>query len=181
MISWRKCKDIALSIFIKVTLIIQMIFWTAIICDNAMVAFLNLFEPLYENWLQNSNSKYEPIMKNKLVIFRNSVLQNPLQTLAAKLSCSFKVPVLEADCNFKIPALVPIITINVCLIIFTLMPKSFLKYWKWADDKEVLTFIVYLSVVTVSSLHLITYLTDFFLLNSNNLVVSVRRWRFRFS
>ena len=150
MIFWRKCKDIALSIFIRFTLIIQIIFWSLIGLDNTRVS-----EHLYRNWLEDSNSTYEPIMKNKLVIFRNIVL-NSLHTLAAKLSCDFKVPVLEADCNFKIPALVPIITINVCLIIFTLMPKSSLKYWKWADENALLTFIVYLTAVTVSSLH--TYL-----------------------
>ena len=121
MIFWRKCKDIALSIFIRFTLIIQIIFWSLIGLDNTRV-----FEHLYRNWLENSNSTYEPIMKNKLVIFQNIVLYN-LHTLAAKLSCDFKVPVFEADCDFKIPALVPIITINVCLIIFTLMPKSSLK------------------------------------------------------
>ena len=129
MISRKKCKGIALSIFIKFTLIIQIIIWTAIICDN-----LRVFEP------SNPNSKYEPIMK----------------TIEARLSCDFKWSILVAaklSCNFKIPTLVPIIAINVCLIIFILMPKSSLEYWKLAEVD--LTYAVYLSTMTVSSLHLI--------------------------
>ena len=146
MIFWRKCKDIALSIFIihptnLLVYIIHNTFWAAIILDNGRV-----FESLYKN----STSKYEPIMKNKLVGLQKSPL---VENLAAKFSCDFKVPVFEADCNYKIPALVPIITINVCLIIFSLMPKSSLKYWKWALDKAFLTFVMYLVITPVSSLH----------------------------
>ena len=131
MISRKRCKGIVLSIFIRFTLIIQIILWTMIICDN-----LRVFEP------SNPNSKYEPIMK----------------TLEAKLSCDFKWSIADyiaakLSCNFKIPTLVPIIAINICLIIFTLMPKSSLEYWKLAEAD--LTYIVYLSTMTVSSLHLI--------------------------
>ena len=130
MISRRKCKGIALSLFIRFTLIIQIIFWTMIMFDN-----LRVFEP------SDPNSKYEPIMK----------------TLEAKLSCDFKWSIADniaakLSCP-KIPTLVPIITINVCLIIFTLMPKSSLEYWKLVEVD--LTYVVYLSMMTVSSLHLI--------------------------
>ena len=131
MIFWRKCKDIALSILINVTLFIQIFFCTAMISVNGRV-----FESLYKN----STSKYEPIMKNKLVILQKS-----------KLSCDFKAPVFEADCNYNIPALVPIITINACLIIFTLMPRPSLKYWKWAVDKASFPFIYNLVITPVSS------------------------------
>ena len=96
---------------------------------------LRVFEP------SDPNSKYEPIMK----------------TLEAKLSCDFKWSIADniaakLSCP-KIPTLVPIITINVCLIIFTLMPKSSLEYWKLVEVD--LTYVVYLSMMTVSSLHLI--------------------------
>ena len=151
MISWRKCKDIckdiSLSIFINFTFFIQIIFWIAIGCDNGRV-----FESLYKN----STYTYEPIMKNKLGVSRLIGYPN-------------------ADCNFKIPALFPIITINVCLIIFTLMPKSSLKYWKWACDKAFLFFIYHIVITPVSSLHLLFNIFFLCLI----LVVSVWRWRFR--
>ena len=115
-----------------------------IICDN-----LRVFEPsnpvlplVGGQGGLNPNLKYEPIMK----------------TLEAKLSCDFKWSIADniaakLSCNFKIPTLVPIIAINICLIIFTLMPKSSLEYWKLAEVD--LTYVVYLSMMTVSSLHLI--------------------------
>ena len=127
--------------------IIQAIFWFLICLDNTRV-----IEPLYSRAIgRNPNAKYEPIMK----------------TLEATMSCDFKLvadkpgilSVLAAAklfCNFKIPALVPIITINIGLIIITLMPKSSFEYWKWAEEKAFLTFKLYLTSITVSSsLHLI--------------------------
>ena len=136
MISGKKCKDIvvdiALSISIKFFNIIHIIFWLAMSFDNLRVI------------LEDSNIKYEPIMK----------------TLEANLSCDFKWTIaanIAADlcCNFKIPTLVPIITIDVFLTIFLLMPKSSLEWWKWAEEKAPFTFKVYLIGVTVSSFHLI--------------------------
>ena len=133
MVSRKKCKDIALSIFIPFFNIVQAIFWSLICLDNARV-----FEPLYSRAVgrpgSNPNSKYEPIMK----------------TLEATLSCDFKLVAAKLFCDFKIPALVPIITINICLIIITLMRKSSLEYWKWAEEKAFLTFKLYLTSITVS-------------------------------
>ena len=137
MVSRKKCKNIALSIFMPFFNIIQALFWFLICLDNARVII-----PLYERAAgRNPNAEYEPIMK----------------TLEAKLSCDFKWSIADniaakLSCP-EIPTLVPIITINVCLIIFTLMPKSSLEYWKLVEVD--LTYVVYLSMMTVSSLHLI--------------------------
>ena len=136
MISGKKCKDIAgdiaLSISNKFFNIIHIIFWIAMSFDNLRVI------------LEDSNIKYEPIMK----------------TLVANLSCDFKWTIAayiatSLSCNFKIPTLVPIITIDVFLTIFLLMPKSSLEWWKWAEEKSPFNFKVYLIGVTVSSFHLI--------------------------
>ena len=136
MISVKKCKDIAvdtaLSISIKFLNTIHICFWIAMSFDNLRVI------------LEDSNIKYEPIMK----------------TLEANLSCDFKWTIAakiaaKLSCNFKIPTLVPIITIDVFLTIFLLMPKSSLEWWKWAEEKAPFTFKVYLIGVTVSSFHLI--------------------------
>ena len=95
MVSRKKCKDIALSIFIPFFNIVQAIFWSLISLDNARV-----FEPIYSravgNPYSNPNAKYEPIMK----------------TLEATLSCDFKLVGAKLPCDFKIPALVPIITLS---------------------------------------------------------------------
>ena len=136
MISVKKCKDIAvdtaLSISIKFLNTIHICFWIAMSFDNLRVI------------LEDSNVEYEPIMK----------------TLKANLSCDFKWTIAayiaaNMSCHFKIPALVPIITIDVFLAIFLLIPKSSLEWWKWAEEKAPFTFKVYLIGVTVSSFHLI--------------------------
>ena len=136
MISGKKCKDIAvniaLSISIKFLNTIHIIFWIAMSFDNLRVI------------LEDSNVEYEPIMK----------------TLKANLSCDFKWTIAayiaaSLSCDFKIPTLLQIITIDVFLTIFLLMPKSSLECWKWAEEKSPFNFKVYLIGVTVSSFHLI--------------------------
>ena len=134
MVSRKKCKDIALSIFIPFFNIVQAIFWSLISLDNARV-FESLYSKAVGNPNSNPNAKYEPIMK----------------TLEATLSCDFKLVGAKLPCDFKIPALVPIMAINIGLIVITLMPKSSLEYWKWVQEKAVLTFIFYISMKTVST------------------------------
>ena len=135
MISVKKCKDIAvdtaLSISIKFLNTIHIFFWIAMSFDNLRVI------------LEDSNIEYEPIMK----------------TLEANLSCDFKWTIaanIAANLSCPIiPTLVPIITIDLFLAIFLLMPKSSLEWWKWAEEKAPFTFKVYLIGVTVSSFPLI--------------------------
>ena len=93
--------------------------------------------------LEDSNIEYEPIMK----------------TLEANLSCDFKWTIaanIAANLSCPIiPTLVPMITIDLFLAIFLLMPKSSLEWWEWAEEKAPFTFKVYLIGVTVSSFPLI--------------------------